>query len=197
MRSTLSRLRSAAGYRSAAAFSGAVGIPLPTLKRYESQPETIPRDRAELMADALGCTLDEVYGRAEPRSADPRAAGMSATYDALSERSRRDLADYAAYLRRRDERTGQVEREREEARWGGLESRYEGDFLSALVAGDLDAAEGTPREAFRAYVESREAGSEGSGLRVGKVMDAWDRRHGTVAAEYDRAGFERGGDALG
>lgn len=193
MRSTLSRLRSAAGYRSAAAFSGAVGIPLPTLKRYESQPETIPLERAELIADALGCTLDEVYGRSEPRAADPRAAGVSAAYDALSERSRRDLADFAAYLRRRDERTGQVEREREEARWGGLESRYEEAFASALLAGELAGTGGTPRDAFRAYVESRESG-EGAGVRVRGVMAAYDRRHG-AAVEYDRAAYEGGGDA--
>lgn len=195
MPSTLLRLRRRSGYRTARSFAEAVGIPPSTYADYEARPTRIPIERACLIADRLGCTLDEVYDRAEPGAVPGAGAdGVSAAYAALSQRSRRDLSEYAAYLRQRDERTGQVAREREEARWGSLESRYEEGFARALLAGELAGTGESPREAFRAYVASREAG-EGADVRVSRVMSAYDRRHATVAAEYDRARYVGGGDA--
>lgn len=198
MPSTLLRLRKASGYRTARSFAEAVGIPPTTYADYEAQPTRIPIERALLIADRLGCSLDEVYGRCEPGRGDAAARGVAARYEGLSRRSRRDAAEFIEYLARRDERTGQVAREREEARWDGIESGYESSFVSSLLAGGPTGGAGGPREAFRSFVASMESG-EGADVRVGKVMAAFDRRHGgaRVAAEFDGAAYREGGDASG
>ncbi len=66
---SLQRLRRQAGFRSAKEFAAKVGIPSSTYSRYERAPEGpccgIPIASAWAMADALGCSIDHVVGRAD------------------------------------------------------------------------------------------------------------------------------------
>lgn len=192
--SSLLRARRGAGYATSASFARVVGIPPSTYKDYEARPSRIPLERASAIADALGCTLDEVYGRVPPAMPAAEAYGMLASYAALSRRSRGELDGFLAYLRQRDRRTGQVEREREEARWDSAMGDYERAFVARLLRGEgAPGATDDPRAAFESYVSGREGADEAARARVSKVMSAWDRRHGTSALEYDRSAIEGGG----
>lgn len=66
---TLQRLRREAGYATAKDFAAKVGIPESTYSRYERAAEGpacgIPLPNAWAMADALGCSIDLVVGRAD------------------------------------------------------------------------------------------------------------------------------------
>ena len=87
-------LRKNAGYRSAKMLANEVGIPCGTYSRYENDPMCMPIQRAMLIADALGCTLDEMYGR---------AVVEEETGGELSPTSQRMLDEFMAYLRFRDQ----------------------------------------------------------------------------------------------
>ena len=63
----LQKLRKAAGL-SQAALAKAAGVPLGTLRGWEYGRRTPLLDAAAKLADALGCTLDELAGRAEPKA---------------------------------------------------------------------------------------------------------------------------------
>lgn len=83
---TLQRLRREAGYRSAKDFAAVLGIPASTYASYERQPEgpgcAIPLSSAWQIADALGCSIDLVVGRADidivdAPTIDEREVGLS------------------------------------------------------------------------------------------------------------------------
>jgi transcriptional regulator with XRE-family HTH domain len=61
----LKRLREAAGL-SQAALAKAAGVPVGTLRGWEYARRTPLLDAAARVADALGCTLDELAGRTPP-----------------------------------------------------------------------------------------------------------------------------------
>jgi len=67
---SLRRLRKAAGWPTAKAFAESIGVPAPTYARYEQSgdgPDTnIPMKAAFTIADALGCSIDALYGRTSP-----------------------------------------------------------------------------------------------------------------------------------
>ena len=70
MGSRLKRLREGAGM-SQSQLARRIDIPLPTLKNFE-QDRTIPRlDVANLIAAAIGCTLDELAGPATLPKVEP------------------------------------------------------------------------------------------------------------------------------
>ncbi len=101
---TLQRLRREAGYRSAKDFAAVLGIPASTYARYERQPEgpgcAIPLSSAWQIADALGCSIDLVVGRA-----DIDAAGAPTLDDragALSLNAQETLAAFMDFLEQRD-----------------------------------------------------------------------------------------------
>lgn len=76
----LQRLRKDAGYKSARDFADAHGFTYSTYARYEADPSIIPTKSAWRIADALGCSIDDIVGRESP--ADPRGA-VQARFDAL------------------------------------------------------------------------------------------------------------------
>lgn len=82
---SLARIRREAGYPSARALAGEPGISESTCSRYESAPGRMPLPAAVRMADALGCSLDDIVGRRPP--ADRRAvdAAASRLVDALTD----------------------------------------------------------------------------------------------------------------
>jgi transcriptional regulator with XRE-family HTH domain len=71
MATRLKRLRQQAGL-SQAALAKAAGVPLGTLRGWEYARRTPLLDAAARLADALGCTLDELAGRTAPKR--PRKA---------------------------------------------------------------------------------------------------------------------------
>lgn len=59
----LQRLRKAHGFKSAAAFAEYAGLSVTAYTEYEQGRNPISLERAWLIADALGCSLDELGGR--------------------------------------------------------------------------------------------------------------------------------------
>ena len=95
----LSRLRSAAGYRSGREFARALGISPSTYARYErdcdgSNPQ-IPIRAAWMIADKLNTSIDAVVGREEPAG---EGRGLDAFYETLSEGGRAALDEFVRYL---------------------------------------------------------------------------------------------------
>ena len=91
--SNLLILRKNAGYKSSAMLANELQIPRGTYARYENDPMHMPIGRAILIADTIGCTLDEIYGRTV---VEEREGGE------LSPSSQRMLGEFTAYLRFRD-----------------------------------------------------------------------------------------------
>lgn len=98
MKTNLQQLRKAAGYNSARAFAEAVGISVNTYTGYEQDRIKLTLERAWLLADFLGCTLDELAGRpfdAERTYADPRQAELNGCWEACGEERRSMLLSVA------------------------------------------------------------------------------------------------------
>ena len=96
MTRSIQDLRRERGYRNAREFADALGISASSMSRYEKQPSSIPMHSAWVMADALGCSIDEVVGHESAASA---AGGLQGFYDAdgsLTELSARRDAEQAA-----------------------------------------------------------------------------------------------------
>ena len=60
---SLSEIRRAAGFKTSKAFAESIGIPPTSYARFEqpSNGRRIPMERAWLIADKLGCSIDELY----------------------------------------------------------------------------------------------------------------------------------------
>lgn len=101
---TLQRLRREAGYRSAKDFAAVLGIPASTYARYERQPEgpgcAIPLASAWQIADALGCSIDLVVGRADIDAADTLT--LDDRVAALSLNGQEMLCGFLGYLEQLD-----------------------------------------------------------------------------------------------
>ena len=92
-------VRCALGYRTAKAFAEALGISASSYRRYESD-ETGPGMKAPVdalwrIADASGCTIDELVGRTP---LDPHALDFQRFHDSASEEARTLLAAVASYV---------------------------------------------------------------------------------------------------
>lgn len=101
----LQRMRRAAGYRSAKDFAEELGIPASTYARYERTPEgpdacSIPIRAAWRIADALGCSIDEVVGREGPKEETRKGAQEACA--SLSPEERARLEGYLDCLRSRE-----------------------------------------------------------------------------------------------
>lgn len=92
MPNSLQNLRKEAGYRTAKDFAEAVDIPAPTYTRYEQEPAKIPIERAWIIADFLGCTIDAVVGRTPIKPSEMRGP-VQRVYDALSDKNKGLLDD--------------------------------------------------------------------------------------------------------
>lgn len=215
MASNLQRLRKAAGYRSASAFAEARGIAVPTYARYESSPDKIPLQSAWQLADALGCSIDEVVGRKLLDDAD-RRGDFQRFYDDLTCENRVLMDEFRAFVTMREQ--GARRRRLEERRhYDALARQYELLMLQEREAqasfGDL-VAFGTPEEqraAFEGYVTARAAEKraqeesdqgeleERDAAVLAEIMAAYDRAHPssnldlsipspTAAMEYNAGG---------
>lgn len=97
MKTNLQELRKAAGYGSARAFAEAVGISVNTYTGYEQDRIKLTLEKAWQLADALGCTLDELAGRdfPQPEYADPRQAELNRCWDECGEDRRERILGMA------------------------------------------------------------------------------------------------------
>ena len=89
--------RKAAGFKSARAFAEHVGINVSTYTEYEQGRGSFTYEQAWQFADALGCTLDELGGRAVPEChySDPRQEALNGHYETLNDKSKTALVDFA------------------------------------------------------------------------------------------------------
>lgn len=94
MKTNLQAIRKARGYSNAADFAAVMGMPEKTYRNYEQGVSGISLDLACEFADALGCTLDELAGRA-PAQAAQGESELIADYRACSPRHRARLLDDA------------------------------------------------------------------------------------------------------
>ncbi len=201
MASNLQELRKAAGYTSAKDFGAEVGVSLATMARYEANPEKIPVDKAWLMADKLGCSIDVIVGRTGIAGGGQDAPGrVQAAYEGLSPSLKSSLDDYLAFLVAKnaaEERRRELEEQR---RMDGLCLRYEHmmwaepDYEEEFAQVDTFGTIEERRAQFKAYVEGMaaelRAGREDEAERaerdaatVEKVMAAWDRTHDVYNVE--------------
>lgn len=93
----LKRLRREAGYKSRDAFAAALGDPYNArqIKAWEIGERKLSLEQACVIADFLGCSLDELAGRRFRRieaDPDPAHRGLVESYDSLSEEGR-EVAD--------------------------------------------------------------------------------------------------------
>lgn len=93
----LQRTRKAAGFKSARAFAEHLGIPVSKYTQYEQGKHGFTFEQAWQFADALGCTLDELGGRAVPECcySDPRQEALNGHYESLNDESKGDLVKFA------------------------------------------------------------------------------------------------------
>lgn len=97
---SLRRLREEAGYSTACAFAQSLGVTRTTYSRYEKDPSKIPLPAAWRMADALGCTIDDVVGRT--RTAAPSENEVQSFYDSVSDESRALIDGYFSLIELRE-----------------------------------------------------------------------------------------------
>ena len=99
----LQRFRREAGYRSAKEFARAIGMPYTTYARYENQDDgpdrAIPMPTAWKLADALGCSIDELVGRSAEETEGGRIQRM---YNALTPGSRERLDEFLDFIEYRE-----------------------------------------------------------------------------------------------
>ena len=83
----LMQLRKAAGYKNRDDFAAVLGVKPRTYKTWESQESNMSFPQACMVADALGCSLDELAGRTQfvGSYADGRQAVMNDDYAHLSD----------------------------------------------------------------------------------------------------------------
>ena len=193
MAKTIQDLRKEKGYRSGREFADALGISPSSMSRYDKQPDTIPTKVAWAMADALGCSIDEVVGREHVTAGK---GGMQELYDGLSEEGRALMDEFAAFVRGKDERARR-QRDAEEARkYDAFLRYYERLFLDSLV-NDASFGEvivfGSPEEqraAFEEFVcgqaegarpQQEGANEEKDAEVIAGIMAAYDRAHASGA----------------
>lgn len=97
MGKSIQELRKDAGFRSAREFAEECGFSPSSLARYEKEPTAIPVKSAWVMADVLGCSIDDVVGRDEPTTADLRGE-IQLRFDELPPSLKSSLEDYLSFL---------------------------------------------------------------------------------------------------
>ena len=104
--------RKLAGFKSAESLAKIIGISTSRYYEYESGRVALPFDIAWQIAEALGCSLDELGGRdfaptALPRPYDdPRQASINAAFEVMNDRGRDMLAGVADSFARDVENRG-------------------------------------------------------------------------------------------
>lgn len=186
----LQELRKRAGHKTAKSFAEAMGIPLTTYARYESNPEKIPLAVAWRFADEFGVSIDVVVGREEPAPVEQRGE-VQLRYDALAPEYRSSLDDYLGFLTAKSADAAMRRAEAERRRAEALCDRLDSLFLAELDRNDpgfaLSATSAELRERFEGYLARRADERQEPEVRssVEKILAAYDRTHG----EFDYKGM--------
>ena len=198
MASNLLTLRKAAGYKSAGDFAEAVGIPVSTYTRYESNPDKIPMERAWQLADVLGTTIDAVVDRAAPAPGTARGE-VQLEYDGLTPEARALADEFRGFVRQKDERIRARRRREEERPYEALCYQYEQQMLAEMRGGAafgelvaFGSAE-EARAAFDSFLREQAAKKRGEhpsreqkladDRAIERIMAAYDRTHGEFEHE--------------
>lgn len=129
MAKTIQELRREKGYRNAREFADALDISPSSMSRYDKHPDAIPIKVAWRMADCLGCTIDEVVGRAPVTSGK---SDLQEFYDSLH-RWNRDLFDeFQEFIRERERYATSLERATIDRKYERLALYYERMFNNGL-----------------------------------------------------------------
>ena len=154
MAKTIQELRKEKGFRSAREFAEALGISPSSMSRYDKDPETIPVKAAWAMADALGCSIDEIVGRARVTSG---ASELQDFYDGLLPETRALFDEFVEFAGVKDKAARDRAEAEENAKYEHLcqfherafqRSLYEKAGLGELVEFSSPAAERTAFEQF-------------------------------------------------
>lgn len=119
----LQSLRKNAGFKSAGAFAESIGLAKSAYTEYEQGRRAFSYEVAWKMADALGCTLDELGGRdftppaQAPAFPDPRQAGLNASYESMNEDARGMLASIARSMERDPSNRGEPAGDQVDTGW--------------------------------------------------------------------------------
>ena len=152
----LQSLRKLAGYKSAAAFAEAIGMPTSTYTHYEQTEGSIPLRAAWEIADALNCTIDEMIGRMPPREPE-KAHPVQDRYDDLQHEEREFIDELFDFARFRASRRKSKEAEELRAIYRDecleMTSAYRNE-TGVDVWSSAKTEEPEIRESFRTYVES-------------------------------------------
>lgn len=165
MENSLRMLRRAAGFSSAKAFAESVGIPAPTYAKYEQiddGPDTpMPIKNAWIIADALGCSIDNLVGRGTDVPENSESGIFLRQFESLSEDGRKFVSEFM-------EMTAKHEAEAKERRLAEVVARYKpylneflGQFIEKFDHGEgkdvvsLIGGESAFRALFKSFVESR------------------------------------------
>lgn len=160
MANTLQELRKEAGYRTAKEFAEAADIPVPTYTRYEQDPSKIPVERAWLIADKLGCSIDAVVGR-EHIDVSAMRGEFQRYVDELSDEAQSLLWQFAAVFKGNEKFRAKTARREEEAKYDTYLSYYESSFFQSLDAGSslgdsvIFGTDDEKRAAFEHYLIER------------------------------------------
>ena len=168
-------LRKEKGYRSAREFAEAIGIPVSTYARYESQPESIPLKQAWAIADHLGCTIDMVVGRDDSNFTDLRGK-VQKFYDELSMPNRRLFHEFMDFMEIREEQAKERRRIETERRYASMARFYEKMFMQSIY----EDADPDAMIVFDTYEEQREA------FRAFLVEKVPERREASAKKEAER-----------
>ena len=167
MAKTIKDLREEKGYRSAREFADAVGIATSSMSRYDRDPETIPMKHAIAMANLLGCSIDEIVGRAPVTSGRNELQDF---YDGLLPETRALMDDFIEFARAKDEKTRRQHKADEDRKYEGLcrfhermflQGVYENSSFDGLVAFATPAEE---RVAFEQYLRDKAAEDRKPGI---------------------------------
>ena len=178
----LQELRKRAGHKTAKGFAEAMGIPLTTYARYESNPEKIPLAVAWRFADEFGVSIDIVVGREEPAPVEQRGE-VQLRYDALAPECQSSLNDYLGFLSAKSadaaRRRAEAERRRAEALCARLDSLFLAELDQTEPGVALSATSAELRERFKRYLVRRANERQEPEVMesVGKIMAAYDRTH--------------------
>lgn len=167
MAKTIKDLREEKGYRSAREFADAVGIATSSMSRYDRDPETIPMKHAIAMANLLGCSIDEIVGRAPVTSGRNE---LQEFYDGLLPETRALMDDFIEFARARDEKARRERKAEEDSEYEGLcrfhermflQGVYENSSFNGLVAFTTQTEE---RAAFEQYLRDKAAEERRPGI---------------------------------
>lgn len=97
----LKRLRKLAGFKTQADMAKALGVPNRRYESWEREEAMMSLEQAYNVTEVLGCTLEELVGRAPVRSfADPGQAALNACYENMNEEGKGTLVSVARSLER-------------------------------------------------------------------------------------------------